>query len=727
MHRLRASATLALIGSLALLLAPVHPLAAQSFEEETWVVEIQVPVNVVDRNGEPVRGLTRKDFEVSDRGHKREIVDFQVIDLEVLQPRPGEALEEVVPAVARRHFLLLFDLSFSTPNSILRARQAARDFVVDKLHPTDLAAVMTFSLQHGLRLVVTFTPDRAQLARAIDTLGAPGLLERRAGLGDPLRFMIDVPVEAGSGSAATSGGTLGSDELPDLAQGSPQEALVAHLNVIAHEMEKQEKSFARGRIAAWTESLESLADALAEVEGRKHVVYFSEGFDGRLVLGRGPDASDPEQEADRLNLTFGRSWLVDTDDLFGNTVMQNDVARMLREFRKADCVIQAVDISGLRADLRSEDRGRQVGQEVLFYMARETGGAFVENSSQFDRELDAILGSSTHTYLLTFRASDIERDGSYHRIGVKVDAPRGTRLSSRDGYFAPVPFEQLHPLEKSLLAADAIAAGTPRREIGLNVLAAPFRSGPGAAYVPVIVEIDGPSLLVGHETKELPLEIYAYVTDAEGQMRDFFTQRLTLDVERGRQPLRRGGVKFYGHLDLAPGGHLVRVLARNGSTGRTGVAAAPVRVPHFEGEEPLLVGPFFFDSPGHWLLVREQGAAEGGSVVYPFTVNGEVYIPSVHPEVVPGEPARLVLVGYNLASGELTVDPRVTSEDGEILDAGELTLEERTVTGISGYDKILATFVPDRLAAGNYRLQVTLREQGRRQAATTSVPFTVPN
>jgi hypothetical protein len=56
-----------LVGVLALpLLAAASPAAPPRFEETTQVVAVEVPVNVVDREGHPVRGLTAADFEVFD-------------------------------------------------------------------------------------------------------------------------------------------------------------------------------------------------------------------------------------------------------------------------------------------------------------------------------------------------------------------------------------------------------------------------------------------------------------------------------------------------------------------------------------------------------------------------------------------------------------------------------------------------------------------------------------
>ena len=183
--------------ALALTLAAA-PLATQDrpHEETAEVVEVEVPVNVVLRDGDPLRGLKLEDFEVLDEGRPQPLTGLRVVDLAVSEPRAG--LERDLPSTSRRHFLLLFDLSFSNPASTLKARLAARDFVLKALHPTDLAAVATYSLETGPRLVVTFTPDRAQLARALDTLGFERATYHHLQM-DPLRFIIADAGQASGG------------------------------------------------------------------------------------------------------------------------------------------------------------------------------------------------------------------------------------------------------------------------------------------------------------------------------------------------------------------------------------------------------------------------------------------------------------------------------------------------------------------------------------------------
>src|SRR6185436_14647016 len=179
----------------------------------------------------------------------------------------------------------------------------------------------------------------------------------------------------------------------------------------------------------------AMARTLNSVAGRKQIVLFSEGFDSKLLLGRSETGSD-EAQVDDANAFRGRVWMTDSDQRFGNTELQNDLNRMLEEFRRADCVIQAVDIGGLRTTSEAAGgRARGSGQEGLFYMANETGGELFKDTNNLGQQLDSVLERTSVTYLLTFERSDLKLDGSYHRVRVKAKLPPGARLSHRVGYY----------------------------------------------------------------------------------------------------------------------------------------------------------------------------------------------------------------------------------------------------------------------------------------------------
>lgn len=691
----------------------------QVFEEQADVLEVEVPVYVVGKDGQPVRGLQADAFRVLERGREQEIVDFRTVDLRNLQTGVSrKEIEAAIPGAARRHFLLLFDLTFSSPPAVLKARTAARQFVAENLHPTDLAAVAIHEAESGPRLVVTFTPDRVQVARAIDTLGAQRLLAGRSA--DPLRFLIEDPVRAGSPG-------ISDPLLPGPDTGDSRNALIVdYLTVMGKMLSRAEKSFSRGRIFSWSRSMQRLARMLDSVKGRKHVVYFSEGWDGRLLLGRKPDPQDKEQAEDQFNIEFGQMWLTDTDDIYGNTQLQNDIYKMVEEFRRADAVIQAVDISGMGSESEVRGRTKAVGQDALFYLAHETGGVFFEDANRFGDDLKDLLDQTSHTYLLTIRPSDVHHDGAYHPLRVKADLPKGTRIYYRRGYYAPRPFQDLHPFEKTLLASDAIATAGPRGEIGVNVLAAPFRASVDQAYVPVIIEVDGVSLLEGHNAQTLAVEFYAYATNQRGEMRDFFTQMVNLNLAKGRQDFAEGGLKYYGHLDLEPGDHLVRVLVRNNRTGRVGVQTASVSIPNYSEQQAVVLPPLFLEQDRRWLLVREEvSEAYQRSVVYPFTVNGEPFIPAVRPILNRGDKAQICLVGYNLGDGALQIEGKLSDSAGDLVSAGTFNLVERTITGIEGLDKFLLDFDSSDLRGGDYELELQVKSQDGVLDERTSVQITV--
>ncbi|MGB5661230.1 MAG: VWA domain-containing protein, partial [Thermoanaerobaculia bacterium] len=640
---------------------------AEVFKDAIEVVEIQVPVNVVGKDGEPIRDLTAADFEILDGKKTQEITGFRVVDLDLIRSEmTRREMELAVPAAARRHFLLLFDLSFSTPTSILKARQAARQFVLESLHPTDLAAVMVFEAEWGPRLVITFTPDRVQLARAIDTMGgARWMMAGRNNL-DPLRFMVP---------DLTPGRSPGiSDPLPARPgePGSANDALAAAtFRAVGKLMSDTEKSYEAGRVASWATSMQSLGRLLDSVQGRKHVIHFSEGFDGRHFLGRTPDPNDPAFQEDRSNIEWGQLWMVDSNDLYGNTSLQGAMAQMVEEFRRADAVIQAVDISGLGVDSEAAQRVKDTTQSALFYIANETGGELFNNANNFGPELEQVLQHTSVTYVLTFQPDEIDFDGSFHKLKVKADLPRGSRVFYRQGYFAPRPFSDLDPLEKQLLASDAIAAAEPRKDVGVQILATPFKASDEAAYVPIIIEVDGGSLIRGQDGDDVAAEIYTYVSDSQGQMLDFFTQLVSLDVSRGKESFVRGGVKYYGQLFLPPGDYMVRVLVRNSLTGRTGVETVGVAVPSYEVQPAVLLPPLFLESQERWVLVREnREGPDQGTVIYPFTVRGEPFIPAAKPSVRQRGHIDVCLVAYNLGDSNLELDAMVFDSDQQLIEGG---------------------------------------------------------
>src|SRR4029079_2709839 len=150
-------------------------------------------------------------------------------------------------------------------------------------------------------------------------------------------------------------------------------------------------------------------------------------------------------------------------------------------------------------------------------------------------------------------------------------------------YFAPKPFAQLSSLERRLRAADLVVGGDLGGDIPISVLAVPFNLGGPKAYVPVVVEVEGRSLLAGVTGDLAAIEIYAYALDKNGGGAGFLAPCLGIDLNKARPQLEATGLKFFGHIDVAPGNYTLRTVIRNGQTGARSVSAERLVVPQLTG------------------------------------------------------------------------------------------------------------------------------------------------
>lgn len=696
-----------LVVLLALSLAAV-PVFAQkdkkTFSETTSVVVVEVPVTVT-RDGEPLDGLTADNFELLDEKKKQEITGFELVDLKRIETK----VEHPVPIAARRHFLMLFDLAWSQPESIVKARQAALE-LVDDLHPTDLAGVAVYTSTTGANLLLNFTSDRRQLELAIQTLGAPKLVERSR---DPLGLVFGSASDLIQQNVADTGSDTGG-----LAGDAIEEAAAEQVLDMASQIASAERANEVNKISAFTGNLEALANLLANIEGRKHLVYFSEGIPSDILVGNQDD--DLERQQTRAGTSIADVEATNSDALFGYTQSQNQLGDMVEQFRRAGCSIQSVDIGGLRA--LNEIGGRKSGEESLVSMARDTGGEFFRNFNDLGQAMEKMLLRTSVTYLLAFQPKNLKLDGDYHRLKVKLkDAPRGTRVSHRDGYYAPLPYGERNPYVKRLETAEIMMSDDEGGPIDLDVLAAAYPIAGEKAYVPVLLEVDGKSLVEPVAGDKLELEVYAYATNAEsGAVYDFFVQTLGFDLTQHRGPLEQNGLKYWGHFDLPPGDYVARVMVRDRNDGRHTLQRQAVTVPESENAQAVLWPPLFPEQPGKWVLVRE-GEDRRRDVPYPFMSEGQPYIPAVKPVVPAKGSTPFFLRGLNLA-GDVSFAGEVTSAEGTPVTKAALALSEPTAA--DGFQSVTAQLETKGLKPGEYTL-VGKATDASGEAHSASIHFVV--
>ncbi|MFL6258900.1 MAG: VWA domain-containing protein [Thermoanaerobaculia bacterium] len=700
---------LVLVAFLGLGLAAPARAEQQRFSQSTDVVVVEVPVQVL-RDGKPVRGLQAGDFEVYEGRSRQPVTGFETLDLTAAPATPEAARQ--VPMSARRRFVLLFDLGFSSPAQMARARQAAKDLLRGSFHPADLVAIAAYLPAKGPQLLLGFTPDRQLVESVIDRLSpVQSFAQGFRVTADPLDLVASLDDGGGAGFKGKAGE---SDKVADSAGAGS--GFTDHLNPFAA-VARADRANQGREISQFTKALGIFADTLASVHGRKYVLLLSPGFESSILTGTSDDDAVWNLGTHSVH---GDVWNIDNDERYGSTKVGTDLEKMLEALRRADCVVEAVDIGGIRASADDLHAARNPGADGLFTIADSTGGEYIGNFNNLAKAMEKVLDNTSVTYVLSFQP-DVRRDGQYHKIRVELKDPRGARVVYRHGYYAPKPYAQETAMERRLDAAGKVVSGQEGGAVSLSVLAAPFKTAGEKAYVPVLIEIDGPSLTAGNPGNALPAEVYAYAMDEKGSVADYFGKTLALDLAKVGPVVGKTGIKLFGDFDLKPGTYSVRVLVRNGQTGASGVRVASLEVPAFAPNDPVLLPAFFPEPPNRWLMIR-QTKVRKEEVPYPFMAKDRPYVPASKPLLAPGQEVVMSLAGYHLGAGPLAAQAMVMTADGKEVGPAKVKLLGQEAAAGDGPERLTTTFRPPALPPGEYELLVTVSDP-KGVSETSVTPF----
>lgn len=659
----------------------------------TEVVALQVVVS--DARGGSVGDLTAEDFVVEEEGKRRRIVAFQAIDA-TRPPAPGTG-SAALAAVSKRQYLLLFDLSFSDPGGLVRAREAATQFV-DGLPSGDLVAVGTVSVDSGATLLVNLTTDRRQVRRAIDTLGL-GRFQRHP---DPLRMAVDLGADTVLSRDELTGRLRSSG--PEPGEGGPGRGQLREwlrdMMVVFRRSQRDE--YVR-KVGGWLDGLKALGHALDWVSGRKEVVLLSSGFDPAPLVGG--DAGERRQASEAI--TTGRLWEVDSDAYFGSASARDELRDVTEEFGSSHAVIHTVDVSGLvaggDASSLAGESPRGAGRETLAQIANASGGEFISNTNDVAGALCGLAEGTRRFYAIAFEPSPGGDPGDFRKIEVKV-ARKGLRVSHRRGYRIPDPEETRNPMARQLRAAEAIAKGLSGGDFELRGMALAHREEDGRLTLPVTIEVDAKDLFEGRRSVA-EVEVYGYALDARGGVQDALVFRGMVDrtaLANEDEPLQ---VKTA--FEVQPGVHEVRLVMREAQSGRVGTRSLNVDVPAFAEQEPLLYPPLLMQTldEANGVQAPSMRHREAGT---PFQVSGREFGVSLDPELRRSRTQRLCVMywpGEGPYSSRATFDLGVEllGPDGPLPFGVELAQASEESDGFRRY--VLAA-TPGEVPDGDYTLEV---------------------
>lgn len=432
--------------TLLVLLTPTWCLWAQESRQGAYsdilnVDVVNVDVVATDRGGEPLRGLTVKDFQVSVDKKKVKLTNFYAADG---QGASQERLSVIV-------YIDNFNLRQGNRGPTLEALQG---FLAEQVKAGHEAMVVSYD--SGIRVRQELTDDVAALEAALSQLGgetgqasvSESLLRSTSdSVEDTLRLMGGNSRDQRLGTAALDG-------------------LLAQLRGYAEAV--------RQDVTTSVESLITFTNALAGIPGRKAVYYVSDGLPMRpldrlmatiqtrlrgggsfgddqgagSVTDFGPEAgagtegaanpsalSSDQIQPDR-STDMDVSRLVQVVEPFDTSARFQELTALANSNRVTFYTVKAPPGDASGANLVDTAKGSDAGRlsdlrESLELMASATGGLSFTSGTDVDRFLQESRGDFASYYSLGFEPRDKDTN-AYHAIALKMKG-KG-RVRYRQGY-----------------------------------------------------------------------------------------------------------------------------------------------------------------------------------------------------------------------------------------------------------------------------------------------------
>ncbi len=402
---------------------------------------VLIDATVVDRKGQPVLDLRPDEFELTEDGKRQQIVTVTLVTRGTLRAiggasaasgnapaTPGQSL----PESSGRHqatdntstvTALLFDRL--EPESRGLAYRAALTCISTLSPDHDRAGV--FLADTTLAMVQPFTTSQEALQKAILALAGRPTLQNaeRAGSSRVQQLPLD------PNRPATAGAEFGSSwanarEREALLNVPGPEGVMRRLELRMWEGYQQLLSEYEGQISI--AGLRATVDALAQVPGRKSILYFADNVPVSQRLK--PAFEALIGQANRNNVTI---YPVDAAGLRVHS-KEAELGRNV-EVAGAQGLGEAKRDSG--AWTKELERQEQLltsrPTAILGRLAKETGGFLLENTNDLAAGMSRIRDERTSYYLLAYQPANAVADSKFRRISVKVKRSQVT-VKARPGY-----------------------------------------------------------------------------------------------------------------------------------------------------------------------------------------------------------------------------------------------------------------------------------------------------
>lgn len=555
-----------------------RPAAAQSNGDSSEVSTRDTPptfkvrVNLVlvravvrDAKGNPVTGLKKEDFQLTDNRKPQAISTFSVETPEshkIVSTATDKTAEgssdssDAIAALPQRFVAVVFDDTDMLMQDTMWVRNSA-DRLLSSLASSDRVGFYSTSGQ----VTTEFTQDHEALKQTLPQV-VPRPTAGGAGIHDCPEislFQADEIVNKSNVQAMD----VATEDAVQCAFGG-DETMRAPAKALAETSALRALSTGEAQIQYVYQHLQDVTKRLAGMPGQRIMVFVSPGFIVTLSLGL--ESSALIDRANRANIVINT---IDARGLY--TPDMGDIADPPRD-------------SGRTLGYKSSYRiTAQLAQsDVLAQIADGTGGTFFHNRNDIDEGLRQAASAPAVSYLLGFSPQNLKIDGHYHTIKVSLTGKRDYVVQARHGYFAPRSIADPVEAAKEEIQ-EALFSQEELRDLPVDFQTQFFKKDAAEARLAVLTHVDikGIRFRKADGRNRDNLTVATAIFDENGNYvtgGEKIVEMRLLDTTVTR--LNRSGFTLKSSFDIKPGTYLVRQVVRDAEGSQMAARNGAVNIPY---------------------------------------------------------------------------------------------------------------------------------------------------
>jgi VWFA-related protein len=625
---------------------------------------VLVDAVAIDKKGKFATDLTQKDFRIWEDGKEQKLTGFSLESSGVSPDRP-----------TRHYIAMFFDTSSAGQTGQIAVRQEGIRFVDGFASPDRYMAVINYNFDGGIHIAQNFTTDRDLLKKALSMVQASS----------------NSTPNSGSGAPTARGGRGGGGA----ASANPTIDAFAYRNML--------------------ESLRSVIASLANIRGRKALVFFSGGMsvNGDLIS----DLAATVDAANRANVA------IYTVGAGPGAASGSSSASAAPAGGRAP---RGVQMPALGMDIMD-------AQNIPSILAEGTGGIMFLTINDLAASLGKVAQEQDQYYLLSYTPAIDSAEGSCHELKVKV-ARSDLEVRARKSYCTSKPADLLSG-KPAGAALEARAASAAPGNITAKMQLPWFYTAPNVARVNVAMEII-PSAMKFQKEKggklhgEFDLQGVAYKADGTAAARVSDIVKLDFDTQQQVDAFLQAPFHYENQFEIAPGQYTFRMAFTSGAADAPGFGKVemPLTIAPWNGQT-LAIGGLALSRDAHPAADLAAGLdvslLEGQR---PLVAKGIEVVPTGDSQFHAGEPAYFYFEAYEPLLATAKPDSQLPASQLPLIGIrirvlDRATGQQKSDTGARGAGNleragnatvpVIATLPIANLPAGTYRLEVSvMREAG---------------